>query len=777
MKSNLLFINILLITFGNLSAASAEIAQLQDINLPNQSADLLKQQPEETEPECPPEDEQVETEDQDLPEACQQKEEEASSEADIEITVTGTRTPRTLQDSPGTITVIDDEDIQNLFIRDIKDLTRYEPGVSVRNRPTRGGNSSINIRGIEGNRVLIQIDGVRVPDIYSLTSRDLVDFESIRTVEIIRGPASTLYGSDAIGGVVSFITKDPEDYLNIFNRPFYVSGKVNYNTSDYGLAGTITLAGGDQKLSGLLQYTRRDQNELQNYGGIAPNPQDISGNNFFSKVVFRPNEQNTFRLTGELVNRQTDTDVRSSAGFNPFTRLTTVSQFAEDETRRDRISLSHEYSNPNSSLFQNLRWQFYYQDAATTENAETSFLNSARQSIRRVQKNTFSQQIIGGDVQLESNFKTGNVNHRLIYGFDLFNTDTTRPRDATEFNQTTGAVTKNVIGELFPNKAFPDTNTLRGGIYVQNEIEFADGRITLIPGIRYDYYQLSPNRDADFNRINTENYEVKGFSDSAISPRLGIVAKVTPEVSLYAQYARGFRSPPYDDANLAFTNFAFGYTVLPNANLKPETSDSYEVGVRGNFPQGKFSLTGFYNRYNNFIDTVQVGVLRIGGRPFQQFQSQNIRGATIYGIEAKGEYRFSKTPDGWGIFGGFAYAVGDNKETNQPLDSIDPFKAVLGLRYRSPQDVWGAELATTVVADKDRVSNSNFFKPKAYTVVDLLGYYNINPNTTLNLGIFNLFNERYIEWADVRGVNAGDRFLDLYTQPGINLAASLTVRF
>lgn len=64
-----------------------------------------------------------------------------------------------------------------------------------------------------------------------------------------------------------------------------------------------------------------------------------------------------------------------------------------------------------------------------------------------------------------------------------------------------------------------------------------------------------------------------------------------------------------------------------------------------------------------------------------------------------------------------------------------------------------------------------------YTVVDLLGYYNFNRNTTLNLGIFNLFNERYIEWSDVRGINASDRFLDLYTQPGINFAASLTVRF
>jgi hemoglobin/transferrin/lactoferrin receptor protein len=89
----------------------------------------------------------------------------------------------------------------------------------------------------------------------------------------------------------------------------------------------------------------------------------------------------------------------------------------------------------------------------------------------------------------------------------------------------------------------------------------------------------------------------------------------------------------------------------------------------------------------------------------------------------------------------------------------------------------GGELTTTLVAAKDRVSNENFFKPPGYTTVDLRGFYNFNQNTTLNLGIFNLFNQRYTEWSSVRGVNNNDRFLDLYTQPGINFAASLSVRF
>ncbi|MEA5515452.1 TonB-dependent hemoglobin/transferrin/lactoferrin family receptor [Nodularia sp. UHCC 0506] len=779
----------------NLFVMPTAFAQSNNIKLLSQEPVNIPINPEAEEEEketCPPDfDPDNPDEDREF-EDCDQAEDQAESEneiqtndSDIEITVTGTRTPRAIIDSVGTISVIDDQKIERDFIQDIKDLVRYEPGISVRDRPVRSGmagqgNSSINIRGIEGNRVLIQVDGVRVPDIYTASTRDLVDFDSIKRVEIIRGPASTLYGSDAIGGVVSFITKDPEDYLRVFSRPFYVSGRTSYNTADYSFSPSVTLAGKSGNLSGLLQYTRRDGSEMQNYGGLTPNPESFDSNNFFTKVVLEPNENNIFRLTGELFERNINTQVRTAEGFSGFTRTTTVSQVADDSNSRGRISLSHEYTNPNlSSFLQSVRSQIYYQTAESTENVQTRTINSANQNLRRILETGFNQDIIGGDVQFTSKFFTGDISHRLVYGFDLFNTSTSRPRDSTLFNETLGTSTKNVSGEIFPNKTFPDTDTLRGGIYIQNEIEFADGRVTLIPGIRYDYYQLTPyTNDVAFNNINTQNYQVEGFSASAISPKLGIIAKVTPEISLYGQYARGFRSPPYDDAAIAFTNFNFGYTILPNADLSPETVDSYEIGIRANYPQSSFSLTGFYNRYDNFIDSnVELAPVLIGNRELRSFQAQNIKGARIYGLEARGEYRFNESLDGLSLFATLAYSVGDNLETDQPLDSIDPFKAIVGLRYRSPAEIWGGEITTTLVAAKDRVSDENFFQPQGYTTVDIRCFYNFNENTTLNLGIFNLFNQGYTEWSTVRGVSSSDRFLDLYTQPGINFSASLSVRF
>ncbi|MBF2062844.1 MAG: TonB-dependent hemoglobin/transferrin/lactoferrin family receptor [Calothrix sp. C42_A2020_038] len=712
------------------------------------------------------------------PSSANTRNENSRNESDIEITVTGTRTERAVQDTPGTISVIRSEELETNFVQDIKDLARYEPGVSVRNRPTRSGNSSINIRGIEGNRVLIQVDGVRVPDIYFNTSRDLVDFDSLKRVEIIRGPGSSLYGSDAIGGVVSYITKDPLDYLDIFGKEGFVSGKVTYNSVDSSFAETFTVAAGDEQLSTSFVYTRRDGQESKNFGGRNPNPQTIGGNNFLGKVVLQPDSRNTFKLTGEFFEQQTDTDVKSAAVSLPGPPGSRrLSQNAEDYTRRGRGSIAYEYNNPDGGFVQKARSQFYYQDAETTENVQElrQIGNTLR---RRVSQNRFLQNMIGGDIQLESNFQTGSLNHRLVYGSDILNTNTSRPRDNTEFNLTARTSTKNVGGELFPNKTFPDTDTLRIGLYIQDEISLADNKITIIPGIRYDYYQLKPyNNDADFARINTENYRVEGISASAISPKLGIIAKLTPEVSLYGQYVRGFRSPPYDDAAIAFTNFASFYTVLPNADLKPETSDSYELGLRYNSSYLNAGVTGFYNRYKNFIQTVFVDETVIGGRTFQRFQSQNTEGAEIYGVEAKVEYRFSGKPEGLNLFSSLAYAEGTDLRTNQPLDSVNPLKAIIGIGYRSPENRWGTQLFTTLVGRKDQVTSATQFKPSGYTSVDLTGYYNFNPNTTLNIGVFNLFNQKYWEWSDVRGLTTTSPDLELYTQPGLNVAASLTVRF
>lgn len=711
-------------------------------------------------------------------------------EVDLEITITATKTPRFVLDSTASIVIVESEAIEQQVMRSIRDLVRYEPGVSVGRNPNRFGNQGFNIRGIDENRVLIQIDGIRTSDNYVGRGRDFFNLETIERVEIVKGPASALYGSDAIGGVVSFITKDPEDYLNVFGDSIYTSLTTNYGSAQEGNTTTGILAVEDETgtIEASSAVTISNNSEFKNFGEIASNPQDGNELNILTKLVYNLNENNSFKLTGEILDSTTDTTLITEVGRTsldvsggPPVFFQREEVEAEDKRKRDRISLNYDYENSDSSWLQKANFSLYYQNSQIEEDKVSTGIRQptfppVNTPIERVDKNEFKQDVFGGDVQLESNFAIGNSDHRLVYGVEIYNTETSRPRDSSIINLNDGSITKFVAGEEFPNKTFPDTDTFRLAAYVQDEIEI--GQFSIIPGIRWDYYSLTANEDADFARINVNNFEVEDVNESAFSPKLGIVYKATPELAFYGQYARGFRSPPYDDANIGFTNFAFGYTVLPNGDLEPETSDSFELGIRGAYPSLNFTLAGFYNDYDNFIDTVELGSRSTGG--FRQFQSQNIDQAEIYGLEAELEYFLTgNKSNGLSLISSIAWAKGDNTSDNQsvPLNSVNPIEAIVGLRYRASENRWGTELIATIVGEKTRIDGDDLFSPDGYTTVDLIGYYNLSDRASINLGLFNLLNEKYFVWSDVQGISADDEDLERFAQPGFNAAASVRFRF
>ena len=164
------------------------------------------------------------------------------------VTVVGTRTERRVDEVPASVTVITAETIETNLVTDIKDLIRFEPGVSVPTSPARfsaalsgagrDGNSGFTIRGMGGNRVLIVQDGVRVPDGFAFGAQSVGrggynDLDLVKSVEILRGPASALYGSDGIAGAVSFTSKDPSDFIEA-GRNFGARARVGYNSADEG---------------------------------------------------------------------------------------------------------------------------------------------------------------------------------------------------------------------------------------------------------------------------------------------------------------------------------------------------------------------------------------------------------------------------------------------------------------------------------------------------------------------------------------------------------------
>lgn len=699
-----------------------------------------------------------------------------------EVSVTATRTERSVEEVPATVTVIDAEEIERNFVTDIKELVRYEPGVSVRTDVNRFGNGSYTIRGIGGNRVLMLLDGVRVPDQFAggpiQLGRDLVDLDSLKAVEIVRGPASALYGSDAIGGVVAYTTKDPTDYLAVFGRPAYFSVRPQWNGADDSSGLTLTGAGRSGALEGLLLYTRRDGQETDNQGTsevegaarTAPNPQDMASDGLLGKLVYRTSAANAFHLALDAFDRTVDTEVLSARG--PVPGATVLSQQASDTAQRWRVSAGQQYGAPPGSFFSKARWQLYYQDHQSRERVDERRAVGTSERLR-LSDFGFLQDIRGAELQLDSSFSVGQTPHWLVFGIDASETRTARPRDRTEYNLASGASTKTVAGERFPNKNFPDTDTRRAGVYVQDEIPLRGGRVSLIPGLRYDYYRLTPQPDADFANSNPGR-QPQRLTAAELSPKLGASVKLGEAYSAYAQYARGFRSPPYDDANSAFANFAFGYETFPNPDLKPETSDSYEIGVRGVFRDARLNLALFDNRYRDFIETVVVSSVDTNGNGIaREFQARNLARARIRGVEVRGALDLGA---GLKLLAAAAYAKGDNEETGQPLDSIDPPKAVLGLRY-ARGGRWDTELVATLVDDKGRVSDAALFQAPGYGALDLLGQYRFSKHASFNWGVFNLTDKKYWQWSDVRGQSALSPARDRFTQPGRYAGASFKYQF
>ncbi len=759
------------------------IPYLRDFSRPHTNATLLTQEPPPTEP-LPAENQ--------LGDSFDDVEEE-------EITITGTRTPRPTRLSPASITVIDDKEIDEFLMRDLRDLFRYEPNVSVGNN-RRYGLQDINIRGLGGNRVLILNDGIRIPTQFQFGTpslgRDYVDIETLQRVEVIRGPASALYGSDALGGVVSFKTVDPSYLLERFDRQDSITSlSTNFESSDRSWVTTGITAFRVGAFEALLGYTRRD-----GYEARVPKDNEFvdsrynARNNWLGKLVYRLSETSSVAFTTEVFRNEDDFAVADIIAGNLIgpAGFRGRGETLENKIRRDRISLSYTFDDPKSTGFlSGARIQFYYQDARVDEFRTQDFVRTRAGADRRRFRNlenNFLDRLIGGEIQLQSRFNIGAIANKLTYGVDISNTRNERVRDGIETRFNAAGVPffrTNVVGaDNFPVKDFPDSDTFRFGIYVQDEMSLGE-TFTLIPGLRFDLYKLTTYPDALYFR--NPGATAADFNDSALSPNIGFVWQMIPELALTGRYARGFRAPLYSEINAGFTNLTspfFRYKTLSNPNLKPETSDTFELGLRGRFRQFSFNLTGFYNNYDNFIETFApagIDFTIVPGFPVNLFQSQNVARARTYGFELSGEYRFSPEPHGFSFIAALGLTRGDDLTANQPLESIDPFKAVLGLRYRAPENRWGMSLIASF-ASKPRLRDNRpagSYTPEGYTVVDLIGYYNITPLLTFNIGLFNLFNNQYFLYSDVRPLIESPTPADIgrFAQPGLSLRAGLTWRF
>lgn len=696
------------------------------------------------------------------------------------ITVLATRTPTDTAEVPATVTVISDEDIADQMATDIKDLVRFEPGVTVPRSPARfgaalgstgrAGNEGFVIRGIGGNRTQILVDGIRAPDGFSFGAQasgrgDYVDLGLVKSVEILRGPASALYGSDGLSGAVSFTLSDPEDFL-AEGEPVGGLVRAGYNSDDNEFSETGIVAGRHGALSLMLAYTRRDFEELDNAGtndvtGAArttPNPQDGNSGAVLGRLVFKPGGGHTLRLTGEYTDTLLFTDVLSGRSG------TVLDLYGRDTGHRARFAAdwTWEGAEGGGGVIEYAQVGAYWQDA---EDRQFTF-EDRNPAADRTRINTFENRVYGTSAEARTSFATGSLDHRLVFGGDVSFTRQQGLRDGTV----------PPFGETFPTRAFPATDLTLGGLFVGDEIAIANGVLTLFPAFRFDAYELDATDDPLL-----PTFAGADQSDSHVSPKLGAVARLSEDVRLFANYATGFKAPEPGQMNQFFENLAFGYTSLPNPDLGPERSESWEGGIRITTGGLRLSATAFTADYQDFISQEVVSGSFTPADP-AVFQFVNIGEVEVSGLEGKAEYSARN-----GITGRFAIAYAKGDEIlpgggKAPLATIDPLSLVAGLGYRDPDGRFGGELILTHNARVPPgrtagVCAAECFRPDSFTVLDATVFVRPTEAITLRAGVFNITDETYAYWSDVRGLSATSAVTDAYTRPGRNVSASASFRF
>lgn len=691
---------------------------------------------------------------------------------------------------PGTVSTIDRVQMDRHLNVSIRDLVRYEPGVSAIGTGGRFGLDSFNIRGLSGNRTRIEIDGVSMPASFGAdvaggsfrAGRNFVDLDQLKSVEIVRGPASVLYPSDALGGVVSLRTKDPADYLRD-GRDTYVSLKELYDSSDRSLTSTVTLAGGDKRNGILFVGNHREGHELANQGEVGgsgatrtrPDPRSYSLDSFLGKYVHTADSGRADRIS--LDGSQTRTRSNSLSNVTPAAGY----YRSQDENMRVRATAGQWFPQLGSVLADTLDWNVYWQKSRTRTDTQTETA-----TLRRYYRSLpLQEKVFGGKlVAVKQLGEGGAVTQALSYGVELSRTDAQSYADGYGVNKRSGASGsgKPFMPGNYPLHLIPDSETERYSAFVQDEIGLLGGKLEITPALRVDRYAYKPQEDALYAAYNP-GYVRRDYSKTHASPKLGVLWHFNGTLSAYASYAQGFRPPLYSEIAGAWNEQPFpGFNIafLPNEKLKAETSRGLELGLRGKGEAGWFNVAAYYNRYRDFIwsgyqlkasqvpDWVQVNP---GMNLF--YQAVNARKAYIKGAEASGALRlgyFNEALRGWSVRGSAAVASGRLIEPGasgySPLNTVDPAKLVLGIAYDANQ--WGAELIGTGVRRHSRLGNANAFRPGGYATLDLYAHYAPIARLELYAGITNLADRKYWDWGSLNSGALGN----LVTGNGINDAGA-----
>lgn len=671
----------------------------------------------------------------------------AENVIDDHIVVSGSRFEQKLEDVTGSVTVITEQDIERQLAVDLQTMFKYDPSIS--STGSGAGAQTLTVRGVGGNRVVFIKDGRRTNDGYAggggyLVGRNYFDVAGVKQVEVAKGAASSLYGSDALGGIVVITTKDPSDYL--VDQQSLVKVALGYQGQSNQVAADITAAKdlGDVAISAV--YSHRDSEEVQNYVEDLPG-YDARSDALLLKVEQKLDEKRTLKYTLDYFNQTTEQVITPSI------------QETEDEDTNISFALDYD-SDMATAIFD--KW--YGQLSYSRYEQQSDQISAARNYID-YNDYGFEQDILGLKAVFSKEVKGENTEHEFVYGVDIDLYDTTRPRLKTRvLNDGTVDFTNE------KQKAFPGADTSLVGVYMQDSIKFNETDWSLVAGIRYDYYALEAKKDALY-----ADAELNDITESAFSPKLGVIYQVDDNLSWYGQYVRGFKIPPHDQAYQSHGVEPF-YQILPNADLDPESSDSFEIGLRYASSDISVNLSTFYAAYDDFIETTIAGVeptyIPNVNKTFYQYQ--NISETQISGVEA-GIAMY--VTDDILLEANVAYVDGENKDSDQPLTSISPLNGSILVSTEFGNVNWTAAWRLAK-AQSDVVLDTNGNKTtqgNGYGVVDLYANYQWQA-WQMNVGLLNLLDKEYVPFELIAGQSKGTDFSQ-YSQPGRNVSARISYQF
>ena len=709
---------------------------------------------------------------------------EDNSDEIEEVVTVSAKQPVPIDEVVGSVAVISKDEIETRLVSDVSQLLENTIGITVPKDISSGRsrNSDVVIRGVGNNRVNIFIDGFRTGDAYQSGGygKDLVDTELLKRVEILKGPSSSLYGSDGLAGTIAYTTKDASDVADESNP--YLSATLS--SQDVNSQEKVTVLGAmvRNNIEALVQLSSREMNEMEVHDDASEtlNPMEGDQDSILAKLKLSLNNDSSINITFD--NQELDseynllTDLGSGFSASNMQVENVSSSLGLDNLKRERFSITYEFSGKNSLFDSGVIRSFSQktdQRTTTSKNKAIMVMPAFGPPIpsfvptSEVSDYDFNQEVSGFSVEMIKVIG----NHNIVYGIESETAEYSRNNDKTEVNLITGDVNKTLANTLYPHKRFPDSEVTREAVFINDRIYLNDVT-TAVLGARYDSYDQKAKTDALHARNNIFGHEVKPRSDSQVSMKVGLIRDISGDMSLFLQYAEGYRNPNFDEAYNTYTNLAQMYTIIPNPDITAETSEGFEIGLRGSLSNTSWSLAYYKNDYKDFIAYEYLfppiqGVLQV--------QYQNLGSVETNGVEFE-----SKTVFNDNFSASFGLSLNEGKEDDGYLDSLSPDHAKISLSWISDSGRLRWNTNSTLMKSSRSFltpvcSRSGICSPAQETAgrvtLDTYLNFDITKKVNIKFGVRNLTDVKYWDYPTVAGQAEGTA--DEYLMPGRNMSFSI----